>query len=79
VLRLPYVTRETPCGVAELTVPRGEAGVPRDTGHAGEVPDGTGGGVPEASSEAPEPGPAEPVTARPVPLQQAPLGRLVTK
>ncbi|WP_432020808.1 hypothetical protein [Streptomyces sp. 1222.5] len=79
VLRLPYVTRETPCGVAELTVPRGEAGVPRDTGPAGAVPDGTGGGVPEASREAPEPGPAEPVTARPVPLQQAPLGRLVTK
>ncbi|PKW07504.1 hypothetical protein SAMN05428944_5426 [Streptomyces sp. 1222.5] len=79
VLRLPYVTEETPCGVAELTVPRGEAGGPGDTGPAGPVRDGTAGGVPEASRQAPEPGPPEPVTARPVPLQQAPLGRLVTK
>ncbi|MFI9804984.1 hypothetical protein ACIHEJ_11555 [Streptomyces sp. NPDC052301] len=87
VLRLPYATEETPCGVAELSVPRGETGaaggtaaaVPGGVGLEDPVRDGTAAGVPEAPREAAEPDPPEPVVARPVPLQQAPLGRLVTK
>ncbi|MFE1880506.1 hypothetical protein [Streptomyces diastatochromogenes] len=96
VLRLPYATREVPCGVAELTAPRGEAGglgdaggtavagpggtgVPGDAGPGDPVRDGLAAGVPEASWQAAEPDPPGPVTVRPVPLQQAPLGRLVTK
>ncbi|MFI2199735.1 hypothetical protein ACH47Z_02895 [Streptomyces sp. NPDC020192] len=157
VLRLPYATEETPCGVAELMAPRGErpaasgtaaasggagatgsgtaavsggagaagsgtAAAPRGSGAAGGwvavVPEGAGGsggvglegpvrdgtaaGAPGASPEPTEPDPPEPagrtapavraerpvapaktgipepVMARPVPLQQAPLGRLVT-
>jgi hypothetical protein len=104
VLRLPYATRETPCGVAELTVPRPETGGTAAAGSGiagpsggtggsggagleGPVRDGTAAGAPEASRQPTEPDPPEPaeqqppqqVVARPVPLQQAPLGRLVTK
>ncbi|KOV71072.1 hypothetical protein [Streptomyces sp. MMG1121] len=98
VLRLPYATEETPCGVAELTAPTGETGTaggrvaadPGGPGEAGEAGgsggagpegparDGTAAGAPEASRKPPEPDPPEPVVTRPVPLQQAPLGRLVT-
>ncbi|WEO97729.1 hypothetical protein A6P39_028995 [Streptomyces sp. FXJ1.172] len=137
VLRLPYTTQETPCGVADLTAPRGEAAgaggmaaargetaaaggtaagpqetaaasrtatvqgetaaagrtvvapeeatavsctaaVRGDAGPEGTVRDGTAAGAPEASRQPTEPDPPEPVVARPVPLQQAPLGRLVT-
>ncbi|MEU6671541.1 hypothetical protein [Streptomyces sp. NPDC046727] len=90
VLRLPYATDATPCGVAALTAPRGEAG---ERGAADTaLRDGTGDGPPEAARREPEasrrepeasrrgaePDPPAPVVARPVPLQQAPLGRLVT-
>ncbi|MEV6111659.1 hypothetical protein AB0L59_03870 [Streptomyces sp. NPDC052109] len=92
VLRLPYATEETPCGVAELTVPAGEAGGtgglggPGDAGPEGPVRDGTADGAHGASRQSADPDPPEPVepelpepvVARPVPLQQAPLGRLVT-
>ncbi|MEU9480692.1 hypothetical protein [Streptomyces sp. NPDC048191] len=101
VLRLPYATEETPCAVAELTVPQEEAaeagvavapggsggqGEPGDAGPGGPVRDGTAAGAHGASRqpadpdppEPAEPGAPEPVVARPVPLQQAPLGRLVT-
>jgi hypothetical protein len=135
VLRLPYATEETSCGVAELTVPRGEtaagsstAAARGDAGPEGPVRDGTAAGTLGASPEptAPDPpGPAsrrapvpatrdaadpprrgvwervgrigepggpnppaspdpaesgipDPSATRPVPLQQAPLGRLVT-
>ncbi|MEU6771537.1 hypothetical protein [Streptomyces sp. NPDC046759] len=94
VLRLPYATRETPCGVAELTVPRGETAAGGGTaaasggaGPQGPVRDGAAAGARGASPEPTEPDPPEPaaqpapkpLVARPVPLQQAPLGRLVTK
>jgi hypothetical protein len=95
VLRLPYATGEVPCGVAELTVPRGEtgaagavtaaapgggeAGGPGDAGLEDPVRDGTAAEVLNAPREPSEPDPPEPVVARPVPLAQAPLGRLVTK
>ncbi|WP_199573500.1 hypothetical protein [Streptomyces murinus] len=90
VLRLPYATRETPCGVAELRVPAGE---PRNraggTDPAGprtrgaELAAATAAGAPadapaEEIAEAADPGAAEPAAPRPVPLAQAPLGRLVT-
>ncbi|MFG2358602.1 hypothetical protein [Streptomyces sp. NPDC048521] len=55
------------------------AGGPGEAGLEGPVRDGTSAGAPEASRQAAEPGPPGPVAARPVPLQQAPLGRLVTK
>ncbi|MEU9168918.1 hypothetical protein AB0D34_14145 [Streptomyces sp. NPDC048420] len=82
-LLLPYATADTPCGVARWAVPSrggaptGEAGGPGGTG-AGETgpedPEGAGG----TAAQAPPPDPPEPVVARPVPLQQAPLGNLVT-
>ncbi|WTO37552.1 hypothetical protein OG399_25755 [Streptomyces achromogenes] len=123
VLRLPYATRATPCGVSHLTAAaaRGNAGAaePGRTGGeaewgrpGGEAEWGRTGGVPEPGrtggaasarpaapceprppappgSEAPAPSatwaPAPSVArsagsapTRPVPLQQAPLGRLVT-
>ncbi|MFJ3301985.1 hypothetical protein ACIPSA_02470 [Streptomyces sp. NPDC086549] len=65
VLRLPYDTEEVPCGVAESAAP------PR-TGEPG----GTGG---QGHLSPLEPGLPDPVVRRPVPLQQAPFGRLVTK
>ncbi|MFB6771507.1 hypothetical protein [Streptomyces sp. NPDC056337] len=80
-LRLPYSTPELPCGVARLAP--GEAGGTGDAGGAGDTeetaadrpaePDGKPAGKPaEMEEEAPPP-------PRPVPLQQAPLARLVTK
>ncbi|MEU1402390.1 hypothetical protein ABZ471_08475 [Streptomyces sp. NPDC005728] len=57
-------------------------GGPGGSGGAGPgdpVRDDTAAGAPEVYWETAEPDPPEPVMARPVPLQQAPLGRLVTK
>ncbi|MGW0764680.1 hypothetical protein [Streptomyces sp. NPDC002676] len=94
VLRLPYATEEVPCGVAELTAPRGEparnrAGVgmggPKpgesgDTGPEDPVRDGTARETPPVAAPrgAAEPDPPVPSAVRPVPLGKAPLGRLVT-
>ncbi|MFG2512740.1 hypothetical protein [Streptomyces sp. NPDC048584] len=83
VLRLPYATGAVPCGVAGLRAPgqeRRRAGLDvRAASGAGE-PEGGGasGALPSAEG---------PLSLhfghggfpRPVPLQQAPLGRLVTK
>ncbi|WP_329255035.1 hypothetical protein [Streptomyces canus] len=86
-LLLPYATANAPCGVARwAAAPRsgpltGEAEGPGGTGATGagdagpEGPEGGGG----TAARSPESGPPEPVVARPVPLQQAPLGNLVTK
>ncbi|MDX2595994.1 MULTISPECIES: hypothetical protein [Streptomyces] len=81
VLRLPYATPEVPCGVAELVVPRAERAdaAPGDTAPDGPVRDGMVAGTPAVFRRTAEPEPEEPAVARPVPLQQAPLGRLVTK
>ncbi|MFD3586329.1 hypothetical protein [Streptomyces sp. NPDC058683] len=82
VLRLPYATGEVPCGVAEVAVSWGETGEhggPGDAGPGDPVRDGTAAGASGTPGEPAEPDPPEPVVARPVPLQQAPLGRLVTK
>ncbi|MGW2031848.1 hypothetical protein [Streptomyces sp. NPDC001811] len=110
VLRLPYATPATPCGLSDLTAPgwgattagagdltaagvgdAATAGVgdvaATGPGHVAAqgtqdalVPDRDGGaGTAERAGPAgAEPGPAVPAAARPVPLQQAPLGRLVT-
>ncbi|MEV7500529.1 hypothetical protein [Streptomyces sp. NPDC093018] len=88
VLRLPYATRETPCGVAELRAPAGEprnrAGgtdpaEPRTRpGGAEPAAAGAAGAPAEELAGAAGPGAAEPAAPRPVPLAQAPLGRLVT-
>lgn len=56
----------------------GGTGGPGGAGPEDPVRDGTAPGAREASAEAAEPEPPGPVVARPVPLQQAPLGRLVT-
>ncbi|MGV9390034.1 hypothetical protein ACWDQL_13000 [Streptomyces olivaceus] len=83
-LRLPCSTPQLPCGVARLTAPEADDGGAedvddvrnvRDTGNTGaagdaEHPEETGeNGVTDTSVTAPR---------RPVPLQQAPLARLVT-
>jgi hypothetical protein len=74
VLRLPYTTRETPCGVAELTAPKAEAAArcatsagSRDADPRGAVqePEGTAGEAPGMSPRPAEPGPAEPAQAEP--------------
>ncbi|MFJ8105605.1 hypothetical protein [Streptomyces sp. NPDC096132] len=68
VLRLPYATESEPCGVARLTPPV-----------APPPPTATPESAPDSPPAQPEPTtPREPATPRPVPLQQAPLGRLVT-
>ncbi|WP_069769074.1 hypothetical protein [Streptomyces sp. LUP30] len=67
VLRLPYATGAEPCGVAPLTAP---VAPPTEAGDDGE---------PGPSEEAPEPVAPAPCAPRPIPLQQAPLGGLVTK
>ncbi|MER6495403.1 hypothetical protein [Streptomyces griseorubiginosus] len=87
-LLLPYATEGMPCGVVRWAAAgalsgeaddrrhpgSGEPGV-GETGVGGVGPEDPDGGVDSAS----EPGPPEPVAQRPVPLQQAPLGNLVTK
>ncbi|MGW5635572.1 hypothetical protein, partial [Streptomyces sp. NPDC003832] len=75
-LRLPYATDEVPCGV-ERVPPAffGAAGTPAGTA-AGEGKDASGDPAPDGAGPPVDP---EPVAPRPVPLQQAPLGRLVTK
>ncbi|MFF4300326.1 hypothetical protein [Streptomyces sp. NPDC001601] len=81
VLRLPYATGEVPCGVAAVAVPWGETGEyggPGDAGPGDPVRDGTAAGASGTPGEPAEPDPPGPVVARPVPLQQAPLARLVT-
>ncbi|MEV6662859.1 hypothetical protein [Streptomyces nigra] len=63
-LRLPYATADVPCGVARMEAPAAPA-----TEDRGAQP------VPSPA----ETDPPGPVATRPVPLQQAPLGGLVTK
>ncbi|MFD9910312.1 hypothetical protein [Streptomyces sp. NPDC059063] len=65
VLRLPYATGAVPCGVAQVRVPvRARAG---GGGGRGARKDGGRGDAPRAARVAAR-------VARPVPLQQAPLG-----
>ncbi|MFJ7072895.1 hypothetical protein [Streptomyces sp. NPDC098781] len=66
VLHLPYATEAVPCGVAGWEVPQ------RGAGNCATSHDGA------ARPAQPDPAPTE-SPVRPVPLQQAPLGGLVTK
>jgi hypothetical protein len=78
-LRLPYATPAAPCGVARVPAPeRGpEPGPGAGSGQGPASP-----GSPDSRSahrtRAASGTPAEPSAPRPVPLQQAPLARLVT-
>nr|WP_177244657.1 hypothetical protein [Streptomyces sp. yr375] len=65
VLRLPYATQAEPCGVAPLPAP---LPAPPPAPLSAPITD------PPPSASAPPP-----LTLRPIPLQQAPLGSLVTK
>ncbi|MEU6554860.1 hypothetical protein ABZ915_31980 [Streptomyces sp. NPDC046915] len=86
VLRLPYVTRDVPCGVAGLAAPPRAAAVtvpepapvPGPAWGPGAASGPVSGLVSGTASEQVEAEPARPVVTRPVPLQQAPLGRVVT-
>ncbi|WP_406416565.1 hypothetical protein [Streptomyces sp. NBC_01614] len=69
VLQLPYATGAVRCGVARVEVPSPGAA---SSNSASTAPD-------SASREPSETDPPAPVIPRPVPLQQAPLGGLVTK
>ncbi|MFR9794747.1 hypothetical protein ACL02U_02425 [Streptomyces sp. MS06] len=90
-LRLPYATAEEPCGVARIAPPplggahrTGTEQVQEQERTAAELPpeqvEFADKGVPANSGAAESRTPAaEPAAPRPVPLQQAPLDRLVTK
>lgn len=80
VLRLPYATAEVRCGVARVEVPAQEAtGIP-DPASSRARPEERREPARQSMPFPPaETDPPRPVTPRPVPLQQAPLGGLVTK
>lgn len=67
VLRLPYATDAEPCGVAPLPAP------------VAPPPGAASDGEPAPAEEASERAAPAPCAPRPIPLQQAPLGGLVTK
>ncbi|MFF5184798.1 hypothetical protein ACFY30_13590 [Streptomyces sp. NPDC000345] len=82
VLRLPYATRTEPCAVARLTAPPPAPASDPD----GDLDRGPGRHSDQGPAEFGEPASgssrdpaAAPPAHRPVPLQEAPLGRLVTK
>ncbi|WP_217212430.1 hypothetical protein [Streptomyces sp. AC550_RSS872] len=85
VLQLPYATAAVPCGVARwespnTAAPQRGAGLDSTCGYrrAGATShDGTA--QPQQHDPAPTEVPLAPARTRPVPLQQAPLGGLVTK
>ncbi|MFC8081895.1 hypothetical protein [Streptomyces sp. NPDC057340] len=89
-LRLPCSTPRSPCGLARLAAPDVPAAESGETTPEGSAPQGSAPDEPASEESAPGtpagPGaPDGPATApaaaqsRPVPLQQAPLARLVTK
>ncbi|MFJ5778704.1 hypothetical protein [Streptomyces sp. NPDC093094] len=91
VLRLPYATEDAPCGVADWPRQWVLADVPPDPDPEGLCSDPAGaapapggavsgpGDLADEPVEPAEPDPPAPSAPRPVPLQQAPLGGLVTK
>ncbi|MGW1896279.1 hypothetical protein ACWCQB_02240 [Streptomyces hirsutus] len=80
VLRLPCATPAMPCGVAVLNPPGPKRRSERDRGEERKENRKDSSARPEQPSpEGESTTPAEPAAPRPVPLQQAPLGRLVTK
>ncbi|MGN9759706.1 hypothetical protein [Streptomyces sp. SD31] len=80
VLQLPCTTGAVPCGVARWEAPQRGAGPDSNCGYrrAGATShDGAAQG--QQAGAAPTDAPSVPAATRPVPLQQAPLGGLVTK
>ncbi|MFE7811747.1 hypothetical protein ACFU5P_07150 [Streptomyces sp. NPDC057433] len=75
-LRLPCATPVMPCAVAVLHPPGPQRQAGQERGKTGEGPSARPGQPFPDGGSAPSATPAAP---RPVPLQQAPLGRLVTK
>ncbi|HEX2298758.1 MAG TPA: hypothetical protein VHH34_09605, partial [Pseudonocardiaceae bacterium] len=85
-LRLPYATGAVPCGLARLAAPPAQQPrpeVPKTEAAQAEGPPEVprAEGTPEGpqTQEPPELCPETSLASRPVPLQQAPLGRVVTK
>ncbi|GCB49873.1 hypothetical protein [Streptomyces sp. NL15-2K] len=77
VLQLPYATAQVPCGVARVAVPDVTAAQPASAPNESSEPNEKSES--DEAEELDEPDPPTPVAPRPVPLQQAPLARLVTK
>ncbi|MCF1593887.1 hypothetical protein [Streptomyces muensis] len=75
-LQLPYATQEVGCGVVSWETPLRET-PPRGAGNCATSPHGAAPG--HQQDPAPTEPPSPPTRMRPVPLQQAPLGGLVTK
>jgi hypothetical protein len=75
-LRLPCATPRSPCGVARLTAPGPDDARAGETEQARET---TADAPPDRRDQADDPDAQAPAPPRPVPLQQAPLARLVTK
>ncbi|MFD3499151.1 hypothetical protein [Streptomyces sp. NPDC058678] len=85
VLHLPYATAETPCGVARVAAPSGEAGATGEAGRAGDageaggagaegpVWDGTASRAAAEDSSAASGEPPEPDPPGPVALRPVPL------
>ncbi|MFB7930369.1 hypothetical protein ACFC4C_14795 [Streptomyces sp. NPDC056039] len=82
VLRLPYATEVVPCGVAQVSPPGAAVPLPEPGEESGQEAGARTAGPTAAPGHPPEPGPAAeaaaptPSAPRPVPLQQAPLGRM---
>ncbi|GAA4788612.1 hypothetical protein [Streptomyces ziwulingensis] len=74
-LRLPYATAERPCAVAALTAAEAVGG----DGPAGPARTARAPGTERTETTATESRAGAAAASRPVPLQQAPLARLVTK
>ncbi|MFC5219166.1 hypothetical protein [Streptomyces coerulescens] len=80
VLQLPYATGAVPCGVARCEAPQGGAGLDSNCGYRRAGATNHDGAAPDHRHDAaPTDPPSAPAQKRPVPLQQAPLGGLVTK
>ncbi|MEV0256637.1 hypothetical protein AB0H82_20560 [Streptomyces sp. NPDC050732] len=76
-LCLPYATGAVPCGVARVRAPAPPAPTPAPTPASEAPPPIVGAPPPAGVPPTPQPPPAhpsKPAAARPVPLQQAPLG-----
>ncbi|MFA3874165.1 hypothetical protein ABS735_10820 [Streptomyces sp. MMCC 100] len=86
-LRLPCSTPRSPCGVARLVAPDAGGEQPRGAENAENAENAVHAGnaahaeesAPDESGEPGTAGTPAPAQPRPVPLQQAPLARLVTK
>ncbi|MET9970176.1 hypothetical protein ABZZ80_30725 [Streptomyces sp. NPDC006356] len=79
VLQLPYATGTVPCGVTRWETPPRGAGLCRYAAPPRGATSHDGAAQAHQQDPAPTEPPSPPARTRPVPLQQAPLGGLVTK